>query len=305
MKLSDFYHEAILWTCYLENYPDPERYLNIYNLSMNDRLMFEHLGNFFPFDEFYAQCPGIGRADGIKSLTQSKKSFILPWIYWPKTSSDSLCGKQIISPSARMFAWLDNKIEAKTLFKKLGIPTPPWSFSSNGKPMLEKPIQNSAGGLGIRLTPHNPQSGCFLETWLPGYQSIGIQLFVYDEVEFVCADEMLFDHDDDVTFTFHGQRNVLINELPGKLIEDCFKLGGYLVREGYRGFVGTDALVKGEHYYLLEINPRGIAFLPAYFAATACGWTSFETYSKRKALEPGELLLLDFGSSRKVVRELS
>jgi hypothetical protein len=305
VKLSDFYHEAILWTCYLENFPDPERYLNIYNLSMNDRLMFEHLGNFFPFDEFYAQCPENGRAGGMSSLTLSKKLFILPWIYWPRTSSDSLCGKQIISPSARLFTWLDNKIEAKKLFEKLGIPTPAWGFSSNGTPMLEKPIQNSAGGLGIRLTPSEPQAGCFLETWLPGYQSIGIQLFVYDEVEFVCADQMLFDYGDAVTFTFHGQRNVMINELAATLIEDCFRLGGHLQREGYRGFVGLDALVKGEHYYLIEINPRGIAFLPAYFAATARGWNSFETYSKRETLEKDEMLLLDFGSSRKVVRKLS
>jgi hypothetical protein len=304
MKLSDFYHEAILWTCYLENYPDPERYLNIYNLSMNDRPMFEHLGAFFPFDEYYAQCPGIGPTDGIGSLTLSKKSFILPWIYWPKTSSDSLCGKQIISPSAEMFTLLDNKVETKKMFAMLGLPTPRWSFVRNGQRMLEKPIENSAGGLGLSLTENSPGAGCFLEEYIPGCQSIGLQFFVYKEVEFICADEMLFHSEEQETFCFHGQKNVRQDELPELLMEGCHKLGEYLSDSGYKGFLGVDALVGNDGYFFLEVNPRGIAFLPAYFAASSHGWTDFRTYMRDGSEVSDEVVLLDFGARKKVIKRI-
>jgi hypothetical protein len=305
MKLSDFYHEAILWMCYLENFPKPERYLNIYNLSMNDRLMFERLGYFFPFDEFYAQCSGGERADGIRSLTLSKKSFILPWIYWPRGSSDSLCGKQIISPSAEMFTLLDNKVETKKIFLMLGLPTPKWSFVRNGKKMLEKPIENSAGGLGLSLTENNPGAGFFLEEYIPGYRSIGLQFFVYKEVEFICADEMLFHSKEQETFCFHAQENVQQDRLPASLMEGCYKLAEYASSSGYKGFLGIDALVGNDGYFLLEVNPRGIAFLPAYFAASSRGWTDFRTYMREGNGAGDEVVLLDFGERKKVIRRIN
>jgi len=304
MKFADLCHEAVLWTCYLENFPAPERFLNIYSLTKREITLFDNLGKFFPFDEFYTRdgCCNTGR--GIKELSSSRKRLILPWIYWPKGHRDILSGKTLIHPPSEMFTILDNKIEAKNIFTKLGIPTPKWSFISNGRRMLEKPIQNSAGGLNISLTNSNPKGGYFLEEYIPGHRSIGLQFFVYDEVELLCADEMLFHSDGQQTFTFHAQKNIQQDELPDGLIESCLKLGEYLSGKGYKGLFGIDALIGDGGHYLLEINPRGIAFLPAFFAASALGWTSFETYMSKSNTEQGEFVLLDFGSRKKVIRQL-
>lgn len=305
MKFADLYSEAIIWTCYLENFPCPERYLNIYGLSINERLMFDQLGGLSPFDEFYVRCPGREIARGISDLGLSKKSLILPWIYWPKGHLDTLQGKHVIAPSAEMFNRFDNKVETKKLFERLGIPTPMWSFSNNVTQMVEKPIQDSAGGLGISLTSLNPRDGYFLEEYASGYKSIGIQFFIYDEAEFICADEMLFNSDGTDAFTFHAQRNVEIDELPEKLIDNCLKLIEYISDKGYKGFIGIDVLVREENYYFLEINPRGIAFLPAYFAASARGWKRFKAYTEKKTPGDNALILLDFGKLKKVVERLS
>jgi hypothetical protein len=304
MKFADLYAEAILWTCYLENYLQPERYLNIYGLKKSDRVVFDQLGKFFPFSEYF--CRGLDRnMPGIVcDLNRSDKSLIVPWLYQPRGANDILNGKRLLCPSAEIFCHLDNKIEAKKIFKKLGIPIPQWSFTSNGGEMLEKPVKDSAGGLGIRLTANDPGENCFLEEYIEGHKSIGLQFFIYDEVEFICADEMLFDSNGSSSFTFWAQRNVQPNELPSKLIDDCLKLGEYLFFLGYNGLLGIDALVRDSEYYLLEINPRGIAFLPAYFAASACGWTDFVTYMNKETLRQEEMILLDFGKTKKVVRKL-
>jgi hypothetical protein len=44
MKLEEFYGDAVLWTCYIENFSEPERYLNIHGLNHDDVLTFEQLG---------------------------------------------------------------------------------------------------------------------------------------------------------------------------------------------------------------------------------------------------------------------
>lgn len=304
MKFSDFYHEAVMWTCYLENCPKPERYLNIYDLNRDDLPLFDHLGKFFPFDEFYVREAESNELHMIDDIDLSKKNLILPWMYWPKGTKNMYWGKQIICPPVEIFTLLDNKIETKKIFRKLGIPTPEWSLSKNGKKMLEKPIRNSAGGLGIKLTDDNPGDGCFLEDYIAGYKSFGLQLFIYDEVEFICADEMIFHLDGKQMFTFYAQKNIPLEELPPALTEECKNLGNYLMDTEYKGFLGVDALVGHDTHYLLEINPRGIAFLPAFFAASACGWTNFITYMNKEDLNQQEIVLLDFGKSKKVVKEL-
>lgn len=304
MKFSDLYKEAVLWTCYLENCPEPERYLNIYGLNQDDLPLFDRLGKFFPFDEFYVRGSESNTPRMIDNLDSSKKKLILPWMYWPNGSFNTLQGKQIICPSAEIFTLLDNKIETKKIFRKLGIPTPGWSLAKNGKEMLEKPIQNSAGGLGVKLTTDNPGDCCFLEDYIEGHRSIGLQFFVYDEVEFICANEMLFHSDGKQSFTFHAQKNIRQNELPQELIAKCINLGEHLSGMGYKGFLGIDALVGHSGHYLLEVNPRGIAFLPAFFAASTRGWTNFITYMNKGDLNQQEIVLLDFGKSKKVVKEL-
>lgn len=304
MKFIDLYQEAIFWTCYLENCPEPERYLNIYGLNRDDLFLFDNLGIFFPFHEFYVRRSDNNTPRMIDNLDSSKKNLILPWMYWPMGSKDTYGGKQIICPPAEIFTLLDNKIETKKIFMKLGIPTPGWSLAKNGKEMLEKPIQNSAGGLGIKLTVDNPGEGCFLEDYIADHQSIGLQFFVYDEVEFICANEMMFHLNGKQMFTFHAQKNIPLKELPPKLTEECMDLGSYLMDMGYKGFWGVDALVGHDGHYLLEINPRGIAFLPAFFAASAHGWTNFITYMNKGDVNQQEIVLVDFGKSRKVVKVL-
>lgn len=303
MKFADLYHDAIFWTCYLENYPDPERFLKIYGLTKHERVMFDHLGKFFPFEEFYVRgdCLEIPRA--VNDLSMSKKSLILPWIYRPTLPAETLQGKRLICPSNELFTFLDNKIEVKKLLEKLGFPTPKWSFFNKGEKMLEKPIQNSAGGLGITLTANNSRDGYFLEDYIQGHRSIGMQFFVYDEVEFICANEMLFHSNGKDEFTFHAQKNMQRMEIPDAVIEDCFKLLEYLLSIGYKGFIGIDVLIE-EGHFMLEINPRGIAFLPVFFAASAFGWKHFITYMKEQSIEQGEIILLDFGRTKKVVRKL-
>ncbi len=303
MKFIDLYHEAILWTCYLENFQEPERFLSIYGLGVKDVLLFDCLGRFFPFDEFYIRidCPD---ARAINDLNKSKKSLVLPWMYRPKGSIDTVSGKRIVCPPSEMFEFLDNKVEAKRLFKGMGIPTPNWSFMNDGKQMLEKPVQDSAGGLGIRLSFENPRDGFYLEEYLRGYRSIGLQFFVYDEAEFICANEMLYSPHGEREFTFHSQINVGKDELPQMLMADCLNLSEYLLDKGYRGLINIDALVGDEKHYLIEVNPRGSAFLPAFFAALSLGWTRFITHMETGATEREEIVLLNFGRSKKVVRKL-
>lgn len=303
MKFADLYNDAIVWTCYLENFPEPERYLNIYGLTHKHRLMFDNLGRFFPFETFYSRYPYDSAGRGLEDLGKSAKSFVLPWIYWPKKGTDTLSGKRIIVPSEKMFTVLDHKIKAKKIFKHLRIPTPNWCFIFRGGNMIEKPICNSAGGLGIRLVTADADKDCFLEEYIDGCKSIGLQFFIFDEVEFICADEMLFHGDTQEKFRFHAQKNVQINELPDALMDDCLKLLFYLSDAGYKGLIGIDALIGDGGHYLIEINPRGIAFTPAYFAASAHGWTSFMTHMKKGDLEKDEILLLDFGHTKKIVKK--
>lgn len=304
MKFIDLYHEAVLWACYLENFPDPERFLGIYRLGEKDRLLFDCLGKFFPFDEFYIRGECFDDTRAINDLRLSKKSFLLPWIYRPKGSVDMLCGKQLLCPSADLFILLDNKLEAKNLLNKLRIPTPDWSFINKGELMVEKPMRNSAGGLGIQLTPNNAQEGFFLEKYIQGYKSFGLQFFVCDEIEFVCANEMLYHTAGGQKFTFHSQVNIGKYELPQTLITDCFNCIEYLKGRDYKGLINIDTLIGERGHYLLEINPRGSAFLPAFFAASALGWTNFITYTKKEIPEQDEVVLLDFGKSRKVIKKL-
>jgi hypothetical protein len=304
MKFVDLYHEAILWTCYLENFLEPERFLSIYGLSVKDVLLFDCLGKFFPFKEFYVRGDCLDEPCAIKDLRLSRKALILPWIYRPKEFINTLSGKCLICPSAEMFALLDNKLMTKELFRSLEIPTSNWCFASKGIQMVEKPIQNSAGGLGIRLTNGDPQDGYYLEDYLPWYRSIGLQFFIYDEAEFICANEMLYSPHGERKFTFHSQINVEKDELPQTLMADCLNLSEYLLNKGYRGLINIDVLVGDEKHYLLEVNPRGSAFLPAFFAASAHGWTRFITHMKEETAEKGEILLLSFGRLKKVVRKL-
>ena len=235
-----------------------------------------------------------------------------------------------------MFALLDNKLMTKELFRYLEIPTPNWCFASRGIQMVEKPIQNSAGGLGIRLTNGSPQDGSYLEDYLPGYRSIGLQFFVYDEAEFICANEMLYSPHGERKFTFHSQINVEKDELPQTLMDDCLNLSEYLLGKGYKGLINIDALMGDNGHCLLEVNPRGSAFMPAFFAASFLGWTRFITHMKHSCSvetqgtikfpphsplakggkgdfhikketldgEEKEIVLLDFGRSKKVVRRL-
>ena len=304
LKFEDLHNEAILWTCYLENFPDPERYLTIYGLKHVHRLMFDNLGQFFPFDTFYSRYPDGSASRALPQLDMSDKPFILPWIYWPAEGINALSGKEIIVPSKELFIQLDNKVHTKELFESLSIPTPRWSFIFRGGTMIEKPISNSAGGLGIKSANGDAAEGCFLEEYLDGNRSIGLQFFIFDEPEFICADEMLYEEGAHEKFRFHAQKNVPIDGLPGPLIDDCFRLLNTLSDHGYRGFIGMDALVGDDGHYLLEINPRGIAFTPAYFAASALGWTNYQTFVKKGELETDEILLLDFGHCRKIVKRM-
>lgn len=303
MNFHELCKEAVVWTCYLENFPRPERYLNIYGLNRGALLLFDYLGRFFPFEEFYARKASGSTSREVNDLNLTNKPYVLPWIYWPNDDKDILCGKRIICPSIKMFTLLDNKIETKSIFKKLGIKTPEWSFVNNGKKMLEKPISDSAGGLGISLAANNPRDGYFLEDYIPEHKSIGLQFFIFDEAELVCVNEMIFHSGEDDAFTFHAQRNIPKDEMPEALLRDCFKLSDYLQGKGYRGLLGMDALIGNDGHYLLEINPRGIAFLPAFFAASAAGWKSFITHMKKGDLGKDEILLLDFGHSKKIVKK--
>jgi len=304
MNFSDLYGEAILWTCYHENYSLRYRMLNLYGIDNNDITVFDHLGKFFPFDEFYVRGAKPDMQNAIDDLTLSKKSLILPWMYRSTRPHETVKGKRIICPSYEMFSLLDNKIATKKVFGELGLPTPEWSFLNKGRIMLEKPIQNSGGGRGIRLTSEGPGTDCFVEEYIPDCRSIGMQFFIFDEVDYLCADEMIYEYREQRTFTFHAQSNVQKDELPKALIEECFTLCTYLMGLGYRGLVGIDALVgEGKHYFL-EVNPRGIAFLPAFFSGSSMGWTRFTTYMKDGALEKEEIILLDFGRKKKVLRKL-
>lgn len=303
MKFAELYAEAILWTCYLENYPDPAKFLNVYGLDNNERLLFDCMGRFFPFDEFYSRIDCYDPR-AINDLHISNKILILPWIYRHVTSLNVLSGKQIICPSSEMFDLLDNKVEAKKLLRKLGIPTPEWAFVNKGVRMLEKPVCNSSLGLGIGFTNDNPRDGYYLEEYLPGCSSIGLQFFVYDEAEFICANEMLYHTHGEKGFTFHSQINVGQDKLSQTLIGDCFNLIEYLQGKGYRGLINIDALVGDGTHHILEINPRGSAFLPVFFAASSVGWTSFITHMKVGGMEKDEITLLDFGRFKKVVKKI-
>jgi hypothetical protein len=304
MKLADLYKTALLWSCYLENFPRPERYLDIYKLTMQQRLLFDSLGQFFPFDEYYIRAAREASHRGLTDLRQSDKSLIVPWIYWPLNQVDRLHDKEVIAPSLAMFQMLDDKLATKRLFQILDLPTPKWGNMDMHPPMVEKPIRDSAGGLGIRLTKGSPRDGCFLEEYMPGFQSVGIQYFAYGDPDFICADEMLFDGVPDRMFTFHAQRNVLKEELPAALLLDCDKLVACLIEKGYRGFIGIDVLVREDRYCFLEINPRGIAFLPAFFAASAQGWKHFKSYTRAPSSRQEIIVLLDFGSQHRVVERL-
>lgn len=304
MKLSDFYRTAILWTCYLENYQRPERYLNLFGLGLPERLMFDRLGQFFPFDEYYDRGGSADRRRGLVDLEHSPRSRVIPWMYRPLGANDRIAGKDIVAPSLEIFLELDNKIEAKKLFEKLNLPTPRWGYNPGRTLMVEKPIRDSAAGLGVRLTREPAREGCFLEEYMPGCRSIGIQYFIYNEPEFICADEMLLGNTSENAFTFHTQKNVVRDEIPDSLQNDCDTLGAVLAGKGYRGFVGFDVLLNGQSYYFLEVNPRGIAFLPAYFAATARGWMRFQTYTRAPSPGGETIILLDFGAQHKVVERL-
>jgi hypothetical protein len=303
MKFSDLYGEAILWTCY-ENSSLGYRILNSYGIDNNYITVFDHLGKFFPFDEFYVRGAKPDVRNAIVDLTLSKKSLVLPWMYRSTRPNETLKEKLLICPPYEMFSLLYNKISTKKVFGELGLPIPEWSFLSEERVMLEKPIQNSGGGEGIRLTSEGPGADCFLEEYIPGCRSIGIQFFIFDEVDYLCADEMIYEYGEQPTFKFHAQRNVQKDELPRALIEECFTLCTYFMELGYRGLIGIDALVgEGKHYFL-EVNPRGIAFLPAFFAGSSMGWTHFITYMKDGATEEDEFILLDFGGKKKVLRKL-
>jgi len=143
------------------------------------------------------------------------------------------------------------------------------------------------------------------EEYIEGCQSFGLHFFVYDEVEFICADEMLYHGENDQRFIFSAQVNVGKDALPQTLLDDCFKCIDYLRGMGYRGFSNIDVLSGERGHYLLEINPRGGAFLPAFFAATSAGWTDFITRVRQGGTEKDELVLLDLGTSKKVVKKLS
>jgi len=302
MKFQDLYDQAVAWSCYLENFPDPGRYLGLYGLSDQDATRFDCLGRFFPFRHYYARPDDCAGPRVVHDLGACNERFVLPWIYWPTGSNDFIHGKSIIAPPAAIFNFLDNKVNAKRLFQSLKIPTPSWGCLREGMPMVEKPIENSAGGIGIRLTSQAAREGYFLERYLPGYRSIGVQLFVLEATEFICADLMLIDDSQGPSFTFHSQRNMSEEELPPALIEDLYRLGNHLKREGYRGFLGVDALVSDDDYHVLEVNPRGIAFLPGFFAARALGWKEFETRTTREPPEEDEIVLLDFGIRKKVIK---
>jgi len=64
------------------------------------------------FEEFYQEA--------VIDLHSSKKKLILPWIYWPRGARDSLRDKRIIAPSAELFLQLDDKVQTKKLFNRLG-----------------------------------------------------------------------------------------------------------------------------------------------------------------------------------------
>ncbi len=304
MKFSDLYGEAILWTCYHENFPFIYRILESYRIDKNYIPVFDRLGRFFPFDEFYVRGAKPDIRNAICDLTLSRKALLLPWMYRSTRPDETLKGKLLICPSYEMSRLLYNKIATKAIFGKLGLPVPQWSFPDKGRTMLEKPIKNSGGGIGIRLTSEGPAAGCFLEEYIPGCRSIGMQFFIFDEVDYLCADEMIYECGEQPTFRFHAQSNVQKDELPEALIEECLTLCTYLMGLGYRGLVGIDALVgEGKHYFL-EVNPRGIAFLPAFFAGSSMGWTHFITYMKDGAVDENEFVLLDFGRKKKVLRKL-
>jgi hypothetical protein len=305
MRLADLYHEAIVWTCYLENFPDPERFLSIYGLSERDRLSFDCLGRFFPFNEFYARERCVDDRHTVYDLRVSNKPFLLPWIYKPTGTIDTISGKYVICPPEQLFTLLDSKLETKMLFKRLGFLTPEQTVPRGDVCMVEKPVCNSAGGLGIQLTGKSAREGFFLEEYIEGCQSFGLHFFVYDEVELICADEMLYYGESDQRFMFSAQVNVGKDELPQTLVADCFRCVDYLKGMGYRGFLNIDALSGERGHYLLEVNPRGGAFLPAFFAATSAGWTHFITGMRQGRPEKDELVLLDFGESKKVVKKRS
>ena len=229
----------------------------------------------------------------------------MPWIYWPRGARDSLRDKRIIAPSAELFLQLDDKVQTKNLFNRLGVQTPRWGFSLKGENVLEKPIRDSGGGLAIHFTKEKTaRQGFFLEEYLPGCISLGLQFFIHDQTEFICADQMLYSQGETPEFAFRGQRNIPWEALPVSLLEDCFRVVEFLRKLGYQGLVGLDVLVGEKGHFILEINPRGIAFLPAFFAALTRGWTSFMTCQIEGEADPQDLVLLEFGRFKKVVKRL-
>lgn len=100
-------------------------------------------------------------------------------------------------------------MQTKKLFNRLGVQTPRWGFSLRGEKVLEKSIQDSGGGLGIHFTEEKTaRPGFFLEEYLPGYLSLGLQFFIYDRTEFICADQLLYSQGETPEFAFRGQRNI-------------------------------------------------------------------------------------------------
>jgi hypothetical protein len=307
MKFEELYQEAVLWTCYLENYLRPERYLSLFWRGMSEKHLprFDHLGKFFPFDEFYVRDAGGDDPRSVTNLRSLRKKLILPWIYRPRGERDHLLGKRVIAPSAGLFLRLDDKVQAKNLFHRLGVQTPRWGFSLIGDQVLEKPIRDSAGGVAIHFTRGKiARDGFFLEEYLPGCASLGLQFFIHDQTELICADQMLYAQGETPEFVFSGQRNISREALPVSLAEDGFRIVEYLKQLGYQGLVGLDVLVGENGHFFLEINPRGIAFLPAHFAAVSRGWTAFMTCQIEGEADPQDLILLEFGRCKKVVRRL-
>jgi hypothetical protein len=92
----------------------------------------------------------------------------------------------------------------------------------------------------------------------------------------------------------------VIKIIPNLFCREVVYRAAYVFRLLLRAF---RKITRSKGKYL--INPRGIAFLPIYFAAASLGWNRFISYMKDGYAEAGESVLLDFGKRKKIIRELS
>ncbi|MDD4409945.1 MAG: biotin carboxylase N-terminal domain-containing protein [Candidatus Pacebacteria bacterium] len=194
---------------------------------------------------------------------------------------------KFIGPNANVLRKFEDKVEAKKVAKKVGVPTLPASENSitNKKELLEaaariKPpfilkAQRGGGGMGIRVVEGEVTSGelfaitlsiqkqmsmgfsdvdFFLEKYLPEARHIEFQILSDGEKAI-----HLGERDCSVQRRFQK----LIEESPSSFINEKLReeMGGWAVRiceeVKYEGAATVEFLVdKDKNFYFMEVNPR-------------------------------------------------